>query len=725
MKHSRMKKLLVPTLAISLVMGLGTTAFAQGGRDNKDDNHNNNSRFSSNKNNHVDIKFDFKDTQGKDFEWALRYIMSLANRHIFDGYPDGTFKPQQTVTRIEAITAAVRLMGLRDQAESAEEMATKLNFNDASKVPAWAVGYVAVALENDLFAESETSVNPSQPADRLWATTLLVKALKLQNEAEANMNAKLPFSDASSVPAGSVGYVKVAVDKGLVNGFEDNTFRPKQPVTRAQIAALLDRAGNQLPSSNDGLVTGTVTAPVSGNVLTFRSNGQTTSLALDANAFIYRNGARVSAAALLTGDIVKIRSYENNIIYIEVVQLGSGGSTTPTPTQAIGVKTGMVAAAVTSNTLTLVSAGQTISLPLNSNVLYFRNGAQIDATGLQLGDIVSTRSYNYGVSFVEVTQPAGTSGSQPNFDSSVTGTMAYPINNSVLVLKTTTDNQTKGLPLNNNAVVYRNGVLTTAAALQVGDVMTTYAYNNMIAVIEVTKSVATLTNTGDLSGTVVAPVTNNQLTFTSGGQSYNLQLQTNTSIYLNGAQTTASALIPGDVITVHYNNGIVLYAEVTQRADGSSSTQPAITQLTGTIVSATNEMLILVNGSQAQAITLNDKSFVYRGGVQVNGAALQSGDLVKIRSYNNSAIYVEVTQYTTGSNQTFNVSGTYNNVTFNSQGKISTITINQTGTNGSNVTTTYNVASNVTINGNMANLVSNRALLLQGTGQLITTINIL
>ena len=76
-------------------------------------------------------------------------------------------------------------MGLRDQAESDEEKATKLNFHDAANVPSWAVGYVTVALENDLFAESDTNVNPNQPADRLWATTLLVKALKLSGRSRS------------------------------------------------------------------------------------------------------------------------------------------------------------------------------------------------------------------------------------------------------------------------------------------------------------------------------------------------------------------------------------------------------------------------------------------------------------------------------------------------------------------------------------------------------------
>jgi len=723
MKHSRMKKLLVPTLALTLVMTTGTTAFAQNGNGNghKDDDRGNNSRWSSDKRPpQAPIKFDFKDIKGKDFEWALSYIMSLVSRRIFDGYPDGTFKPQETVTRIEAITAAVRLMGLRDQAESDAEKATKLNFHDAASVPAWAVGYVAVALENDLFAESDTNVNPNQPADRLWATTLLVKALKLQDEAEANMNARLPFSDAASVPAGSVGYVKVAVDKGLVNGFEDNTFRPKQLVTRAQIAALLDRAGNQLPDSVNGLISGTVLAPVSNNLLTVRSNGQTLNLMLDPDVFIYRNGAKVSPAALQIGDVLKLRYYDNSVIYIEVSQPSGGNPTTPT--QAVGVKTGMVAAAITGSTLTLLSNGQTTSLPINTNVLYFRNGSPTTAAGIQIGDIVTTRSYNYGVSYVEVTQSVGTVGTPTNYASVETGTMTYPISENVLVV--TTSSQLKGLPLGSNAIVYKNGAFTNLSALQVGDVLTTYAYNNYVAIIEVTKSVSQVTTTGEMSGTITGPISNNTFTLSTGGQSYSLQLHANTSIYLDGNQTTSGVLVPGQVIKVHYTNGVVLHAEVLKRADGTAVTQPTIAQLTGTIISATNSLLVIVNGNQAQAITLNDKAFVYRSGVQVAGSALQAGDVVKIRSYNNSAIYAEVTQLTNGNNQTFNVSGTYNSVTFTNQGKIATITINQTGTNGSNVTTTYNVSSSVTITGNIANMVSNRPITLQGTGALITNITI-
>ncbi|MCC2686630.1 MAG: S-layer protein, partial [Paenibacillaceae bacterium] len=581
MTHQGMKKLLASTLTLALVMGGGTTVFAKDGRGVG--NPFSNSKIHQDNGKHLgQLKWHFNDMDGNDFAWALRYIVDLASRGVFQGYPDGTFQPQGTVSRIEAITAAVRLMGLESEAQSSAEMQTKLNFKDAGQIPSWAVGYVAVALENDLFGETETSVHPNQPADRLWATTLLVKALKLQSEAEANMNASLPFTDANKIPAGSVGYVKVAVDRGLINGFEDNTFRPNQSVTRAQIAALMDRAGDQMPGSADGLVNGTVTAPVTNNVLTITSNGQTNNLTLDPNAFIFRGGVRVNASALQAGDNVRTRAYNNTVYYVEVI--GSGGiipGQNPVPVPSNGVSTGTVTAAVNNNTLTLTNGGQPVALLLNPNALFFRNGAQIAASGLQIGDVVSTRSYNNSVVYVEVTQSVGSVPST-TYQQVLNGTITSKSGSNVYLISS--GSQTYSMTLNNGAFIYRGGVLVNADALKIGDVVTAYAYNNSTAIVEVTQAVATVPNTnGTITGTVSARAMNNILTITSGGQSYSLTFDANAFVYRNGVQTVAAALLEGDTVTAHYYNGVVLYAEVTQLAGGAATNLAAVTQLSGTI----------------------------------------------------------------------------------------------------------------------------------------------
>ncbi|KPV58767.1 S-layer protein [Paenibacillus sp. A3] len=361
------KKTVISGLTLAMVLGGSTAAFADGkgkGHDkDKDRDRDNRDKIEKkvdfDKDVNINIKLTFDDLKGKDVEWAQRYIASLASKRVFEGYEDGTFQPRKTISRIEAITAAVRLMGLRDQAESADAKAANLNFKDADKLKQkypWATGYVSVALQNDLFTETDDMIQPEKEADRLWATTLLVKAMKLQNEAKAKMNAKLPFRDADKISAGSVGYVAVAIEKNLIDGYEDNTFRPNKPVTRAELAALLDRTGSQLPDRAS--VKGTVNGTLNNNLLPVKlQNNEVLNVELDSNVFVFRSGSRVAPGDLRTGDQVLIRTYGGKAIYVEVL------NTTNDPQQQTDFTvTG------TLNSYTLNSKGGLATVSINQNV---------------------------------------------------------------------------------------------------------------------------------------------------------------------------------------------------------------------------------------------------------------------------------------------------------------------------------------------------------------------
>ncbi|MDF2837758.1 MAG: S-layer domain protein, partial [Paenibacillus sp.] len=186
-KNALWKKTAVTATAVLMLASGATSAFAdsndndrgkdndKGWGDHDKGGKNENDKWDKNKgwgdnDDRYDVKWNFEDED--QLEWAMEYIMRLAAKGVFTGYEDGTFKPNQKISRIETLTAAVRLMGLREQAESAAEMNTELNFKDADKLKKsypWAVGYVSVALENDLFAETETEIKPEQHATRLWS----------------------------------------------------------------------------------------------------------------------------------------------------------------------------------------------------------------------------------------------------------------------------------------------------------------------------------------------------------------------------------------------------------------------------------------------------------------------------------------------------------------------------------------------------------------------------
>lgn len=576
--NKNFKKVMVTGLTMAMVLGGGTAAFADGkgkSSNNFNNNKGNNKSWDSNKvwdskknvwniksdnakDVNINIKLTFDDVKGSDVEWAMRYIASLASKGVFEGYEDGTFQPRKTITRIEAITAAVRLMGLKDEAESAEAKQTNLNFKDADKIKSkypWAVGYVAVALQNDLFEESDDTVQPEKEADRLWATTLLIKALKLQDEAKTKMNTKLNFKDANKIPAGSVGYVEEAIEKNLIDGYEDNTFRPERPVTRAELAALLDRTGEQLPD-NTSITGASLTSSVSNNTLTLSKDSQTYTIELASNAFIFRNGAKVNASDLQSGDVVTVRTYDGKAYYVEVTTLANGGSQQQDFTGA------SLSSVVNNNTLTFTKDGQSYSYPLASNVTIVRNGvSNVSASELKSGDVVTVRVSGGKAYFVEVTTAAVDQ--QRDFTGAA---LTAAVSNNTLTF--TKDGQSYSYPLASNVTIVRNGASNVSVSeLKNGDIVTVRISGGKAYFIEVTT--AAVDQQRDFTGAALtAAVSNNTLTFTKDGQTYSYPLASNVTIVRNGASNVnASELRSGDIVTARVSGGKVYFVEVTTLAE--------------------------------------------------------------------------------------------------------------------------------------------------------------
>lgn len=405
MKPTIWKKTFLGLMAASVLLSASPEVMAKG----KDDKHDRKGKPTKGYHKHdfrgkgkVEIKINFNDL-GHDWDWATTNIARLASMKVFEGYEDGTFRPNKPVTRLEAVITAVRLMGLREQAESAEEMATKLNFKDAEQIARkypQAVGYVAVAAENDLFNELEDKLQPEKPADRLWIATMLVKALGLEDEAKAKMNEQLNFKDAAQIPAGSVGYVAVAVDKKIVFGYDNQTFRPNKPVTRAEIAAFLDRAGMQLPEYRDGAIEGTVSAEVKDDVLLVTHDGKTERFMLDPNAFIWIEGKRAKASDLKAGDQITIRVFNNVVIFAEVTKRETSGATLALE--------GTVRADATDNKLHVRRDGKDETYTITKETKIYREGREAGSSALVRGDKISAYVHNGNVVWVVVTEAAET-----------------------------------------------------------------------------------------------------------------------------------------------------------------------------------------------------------------------------------------------------------------------------------------------------------------------------
>lgn len=84
--------------------------------------------------------------------------------------------------------------------------------------------------------------DPSAPVTREQMAKIVVNLMGKGNVAAALQNETPSFTDASSIDTWAWGYVNVAADMGIINGFPDGSFQPLAPVTDVQAAAMLIRA---------------------------------------------------------------------------------------------------------------------------------------------------------------------------------------------------------------------------------------------------------------------------------------------------------------------------------------------------------------------------------------------------------------------------------------------------------------------------------------------------
>jgi methionine-rich copper-binding protein CopC len=177
----------------------------------------------------------FKDMQG---HWAAEAVGKLAGMGIVSGCPDGTFKPENAITRAEVTAMVVRALKLAPGSEN------DLKFKDNASIPAWARGVVAAAAREGLVKGSPqpdgtVTFEPARSVSRAEMAALAVRMLEKKVGAVAP--AELRFSDANRIPQWARASVGAAVAKGIVVGYPDNTFRPDKPVTRAEAAAMILR----------------------------------------------------------------------------------------------------------------------------------------------------------------------------------------------------------------------------------------------------------------------------------------------------------------------------------------------------------------------------------------------------------------------------------------------------------------------------------------------------
>lgn len=218
---------------------------------------------------------DFTDVSRSD--WYYQFVDYVTSKGYFNGVADKTFAPADNMTRAMFVTVLFRFHGAKgDSSQSAfvdvapgEWYTAAINWAAANKI--------VDGVGNGKFA-------PNDPITRAQMCAMIERYLDLYRKA---WKVTLPESgslsvmvDESAIPAYALAAVKQCQRHGLVNGFEDGTFRPNDLSTRAQVAAVIYRMSHLVQNAkpdNTPSVNPPVNPPVTAYTyaLYFDANGGT------------------------------------------------------------------------------------------------------------------------------------------------------------------------------------------------------------------------------------------------------------------------------------------------------------------------------------------------------------------------------------------------------------------------------------------------------------------
>ncbi|MBP1761860.1 MAG: S-layer protein, partial [Firmicutes bacterium] len=185
--------------------------------------------------------------------WAKSQIESLIERGIVTGYPDNTFKPDNTITRAEFITMINKAYSFTATAQ--------INYTDVP-ASAWYATEIAKAKAAGYIAGYEDgTMRPNAQISRQEAAKIVSTILKLDTSSDSALSA---FTDAAAIPAWSRGYVAAMVKAGYITGYPDGTFKAGNAINRAEAAVILGRVIGAAPAVQKEFTKAGTYGPASG-----------------------------------------------------------------------------------------------------------------------------------------------------------------------------------------------------------------------------------------------------------------------------------------------------------------------------------------------------------------------------------------------------------------------------------------------------------------------------
>lgn len=184
----------------------------------------------------------FSDVSSK--HWAKSAIDKMVEQGIISGYTDGTFQPSRNLSKIESLILLSKVAGVNKYTDAAttfekEYEETLKDYKTAYKKQVSYLLGVGVLSKEDL----PNLINADKlntPITREEMAILVTKILGKDEEVSKKSFVVLPFDDIADISADAKPYVEYVYNEAIMKGLTANKFSPKEYVTRAQAAIILN-----------------------------------------------------------------------------------------------------------------------------------------------------------------------------------------------------------------------------------------------------------------------------------------------------------------------------------------------------------------------------------------------------------------------------------------------------------------------------------------------------
>jgi hypothetical protein len=505
----------------------------------------------------VDLKF--KDITSKH-QWARPYIEKMYLAGITNGVTETSYAPESPVKRVQIIAMLVRLMGLENEAKTKSLPA---DFPKADAVPAWARGYVAVAVEKGIISGKDfDDFRPDDDAKRYEVAVFAVKALGLGEEAESRQNVNLSFKDIYAIPLDARSYVEITVEKKILQGYTDNNFKPNNSITRAEAAKVLFSLAKHLPVQQN-VVRGQVEEVDPSlwlpSIKVKLQSGNSVKYSVNNSTSIYKEdekGALVKAALedIEIGDNVEIipdRVSGGTAVYIEKTVGESPSALTGTPVEGTIADIDIARKVLTVKK----SGGFDIVLNVKPGAAIYMDGKSASLSDLALGQPVSLLVSGTDIIKLEA----------KTVEKSIKGILKSIIGSDLLVIDNDETDRSETYNISSGVVVVKNGRNTTLANLVSGDLANLTIAGSKVVKIEAESAQkevkGIIENISFLSKNPVITVED------EAGDKQDIEIDGDVSIKRNGRSADIDELKKGDEvdITLEYNKAVKIVAKSVKR----------------------------------------------------------------------------------------------------------------------------------------------------------------